>query len=50
MRVYLLDDEQYALDNLNYLLGQFPQVEVAGQSTDALDTFKRIHTLSLIHI
>lgn len=47
MRVYLLDDEQYALDNLNYLLEQFPQVEVAGQSTDALDTFKRIHTLDV---
>lgn len=47
MRVYLLDDEQYALDNLNYLLGQFPQVEVAGQSTDALETFKRIGALDV---
>lgn len=47
MRVYLLDDEQYALDNLNYLLGQFPQVEVAGQSTDALETFKRIDALDV---
>ncbi len=47
MRVYLLDDEQYALDNLNYLLEQFPQVDVVGQSTDALATFKHIHTLDV---
>ena len=47
MRVYLLDDEQYALDHLNYLLEQFPDVEVAGQSTDALQTFKQIDSLDV---
>lgn len=47
MRVYLLDDEQYALDNLSYLLSQFPEVEVAGQSTDALETFKRLGALDV---
>lgn len=40
MRVMLVDDEQSALDTLSYLLRDYPEVEIAHASTDAIEALK----------
>ena len=42
MRVMLVDDEQNALDTLSYLLKDFPDVEIAHASTDAIEALSAL--------
>ena len=47
MRIMALDDEQFVLNNLVYLLKQFPDVEVAYVSTDSLDALEKIEEMEI---
>ena len=47
MRIMAIDDEQFVLDNLVYLLKQFSDVEVAYVSTDSLDALEKIKEMKI---
>ena len=47
MRIMALDDEQFVLDNLVYLLEQFSDVEVAYVSTDSVDALAKIEEMEI---
>ncbi len=42
VRVMLVDDEQSALDTMSYLLRDYPEVEIAFASTDAIEALKAL--------
>lgn len=42
MKAWLIDDEQPCLDELEWLLNQYPDVELAGADTDPQKAFERI--------
>lgn len=42
VRVMLVDDEQSALDTMSYLLKDYPEVEIAFASTDAIEALKAL--------
>lgn len=46
MRVAILDDEPLILEQLKFILGQFPEIEVVWESTSSRDTLKHLDSVT----
>jgi len=44
LRAYLVDDEPLALERLQRLLAQFPQIQITGSATDPAEAVAAINT------
>ena len=45
MKVFLIDDEPMALENLKYVISQFEGIDILGAYTDPLDALQRLEEL-----